>query len=295
MALDRWNPQDKTSMPYWVFRGYNTELKRINMSYIASKKYTYSNLQKEGAAWTDNADKYLYTHNNAMLTLKNWSEAYNLFDNWVRLNNLMALSSYFEIYLSSIIRLAIESDPGTLIGAKHSVDGAVMLKNHKRSIPKKEIESYITSCTKGSWQMRLNAFIRIFGDAPVSYKNNISALEAIRLIRNKVGHAFGRDIRKSRKFDVSRIEPVTRLSEPHFKKFHSLILKITHQIDEMLMGNHIGNYQQLYFYHKLCSQIDASLSIGERTHLMKKSIGKFVGRPYSKSFCREIIEYYDSI
>lgn len=73
MALDRWNPQDKTSMPYWVFRGYNTELKRINMSYIASKKYTYSNLQKEGAAWTDNADKYLYTHNNAMLTLKNWS------------------------------------------------------------------------------------------------------------------------------------------------------------------------------------------------------------------------------
>ena len=127
---DRWSPEHPHSWPYRVFNQYDAELNRIVMSFTSAKAYNYSRLKADGATWEDKAYKYMYTHNNQELSIRDWSNTYTLFSNWVVLNELLALSSYFETYLSSIISLSFESDPGLLIGCSHSVDGLLLLKQN---------------------------------------------------------------------------------------------------------------------------------------------------------------------
>lgn len=49
--------------------------------------------------------------------LKDWSNSFNQYDNWVNLNSILVFSSNLETYMASAITLALESDPGTLFGA----------------------------------------------------------------------------------------------------------------------------------------------------------------------------------
>jgi hypothetical protein len=62
------------------------------------------------------------------ISVPEWTSNYREFNNWVRLNALMSLSSHFEIYLTTVIALAIESDPGQLHNASKKIDGAMLLK-----------------------------------------------------------------------------------------------------------------------------------------------------------------------
>ena len=129
ITYSRWMPSHKNSWPYRIFNQYNTELNRIVMAYTSANKFTYSKLKSDGATWNDKAFKFLYTNNNNEITIKNWSDTFNQFDNWVRLNELLAVSAYFETYLSAIISLSFESDPGLLIGSKHGIDGIKLFKD----------------------------------------------------------------------------------------------------------------------------------------------------------------------
>lgn len=107
--FSRWAPSHKNSWPYRIFNQYNAELNRIVMAYTSANKFTYSKLKSDGATWDDKAVNFLYTNNNNEITIRNWSDTFNQFDNWVRLNELLAVSAYFETYLSAIISLSFES------------------------------------------------------------------------------------------------------------------------------------------------------------------------------------------
>lgn len=89
ISYNRWIPLHKSSWAYRTFNQYDTELNRLVMSYTSASKYTFSHLKKDGAIWADKASKYLYTNNNNEITIKDWADTYNLFDNWIRLRGVL--------------------------------------------------------------------------------------------------------------------------------------------------------------------------------------------------------------
>ncbi|MCD4699284.1 MAG: hypothetical protein K8R91_01760, partial [Phycisphaerae bacterium] len=133
------------------------------------------------------------------ISLGEWRKNFLDFQNWTRLNALMALSSYFENYLQSIGNLALESNPGILFNAHQVLDGATILKMKKHYIFINETIPLV----KGNWPARVSAFKDLFGSCPTSLDNNIGELERIRQIRNGLGHAFGRTVSTKSLFNVA--------------------------------------------------------------------------------------------
>ena len=181
---DRWIPIHQTCFPYIVFKKYATELKRLDMSYESSKRFTYERLKKEGAVWTDKASKFLFTHNNDEISLKTWADTYDDFDNWLRLNKLLAMSSYFETYIAAIISLALESDPGILIGCPHCVDGIKLKKLGISPISEEDLKEHLKQCTRGDWMARTSHMKKLFGVIPQSLTDKLSDLEKMRNLPN---------------------------------------------------------------------------------------------------------------
>jgi hypothetical protein len=74
------------------FKQYNEELMRMRMAHKSASQFTYHVLAEKGAKFDDKASKFLFTNGNNEITLRNWSNSYNMFDNWILLNLMMALS-----------------------------------------------------------------------------------------------------------------------------------------------------------------------------------------------------------
>lgn len=292
--FDRWIPEHPHSWPYRVFNQYDDELNRIVMSFTSAKAYNYNKLKLDGAKWDDKVCDYMYTHHNRKLTIRDWSNSYNLFFNWVVLNELLALSSYFETYISSIVALSFESDPGLLIGCPHSVDGIMVLKQNKK-LSISDFKQRIADCTRGDWNSRISNLQSLFMAVPQSMIDGLSELEKMRNLRNKVGHAFGRDIEESRKYSVTKITEMEKLKVSTFLKYQKLIRAIACDLDIFLMERHIGNFQPLFHYHILYEEIKGLNNDGERMVALKKSIGTNVNELYSKDFCRWVVAYYKGL
>lgn len=292
--LDRWNPLYKHSSAYRVFSQYNKELNRLIMSFTSARLYTYSHLKTDGAKWESPAIDYLYTHNNHKLTIEDWKNVFNDFHNWILLNELMALSSYFETYIEVILKIAIESDPGLLIGKSRCVDGILLIK---RNIATKDevFKDELVKCVKGDWSSRIANIRKIFGISADIFHNFHSELEQMRILRNKIGHAFGRDIDDAREIMNVNIRPMERLSVERFLKFQKIVRTIVKQFDEYVMSSHIGNFLPLKIYHDIYPTVGNLLNIGERVHELKKKLGSEGRGTFSKDFCREVITYYEGI
>lgn len=123
-------------------------------------------------------------------------------------------------------------------------------------------------------------------------------LEAIRVLRNRVGHAFGRDIKKSREIDNAVKPSIERLSRKRFEKWQKSITTIVSDIDTFLLKNHIGSFQQLLVYHAMYPTLDHTdtpLKRGHRMMAFKKAIGTDKKDTYSKDFYRSLVFYYESL
>lgn len=292
--FNRWEPVKSSSWSLRVFKQYQTEMKRIVTAYSSTSMYTYRELGASGAVWDDIARNYMETGGDDTLVLSQWSKGLTEFDNWIRLNELMALCSYLEVYISSIVSAALESDPGLFVNSSHSVDGIKQIKNgvkFKRDV----LENVLTGCTRGDWQSRINNLSAIFGNVPESLKNGLSDLEKIRMLRNKVGHAFGRDIEKSRDYEMTEISRMARLSSKTFLRYMYLVQSVVCDLDRMIMDNYIGNFQPLLFYHRIRPMIPETYNNGERMMFLKKLIGTNTKETYSKAFCRWVVEYYERL
>lgn len=294
--FNRWTTLMKSTWAFQVFNKYNDELNEMLWANLATTRLTYKQLSLNKATWNDSASDHLKFEvpngEEVFKNLKEWSETYNQFENWINLNALLSISSNFEIYLSTIVSLAIESDPGVLFSSSKSIDGISLLKNGANK--SKIEEDIIKAITKGDWNSRTSAFIRVFGSAPEVLKNNISELDKIRNIRNKVGHAFGRDIDESRNHEVKDILPIENLTPKKLKTCQYTILNVVKSIDAYLLNNHIGEFQAIAFYHRMFPGLRKDVHQNQRAVTLKKALGKF-GDTSGKEFCKGLVSYYEAL
>jgi hypothetical protein len=301
MGFDRWTSKNPTTWPFQVYTKFSRELSHMFIAHVASEKYVYHSLGKV-AKWEDSFVQHFTLtdkiYQNTFKNLKQWSESFYDFDNWINLNCIMAISSNLETYLAKTIHLALESDIGTLYGVSKRIDGVEILKHS--AFNNFNFEDKVISCTKGEWGSRINSFNKLFGSAPAILTDNISSLERLRKLRNNVGHAFGREIEETRKHDVISAPKISKLTRDKTIYYMKLIHAISKELDKQLLVNHIGEYQIIYFYHSLKDSLSKGDPIPERERgnhiaVLKKQIGRFGASSVGKNFCKELIEYYDAL
>lgn len=299
IEFDRWNTrQGISSWAFQVFQKHNKELTEMYISHLLSKQYTYKSLKKNKAEFKDLAHKHFDFKDNSYSDVFNniqiWSNNFNKFDNWTNLNAIMAMSANLETYMATIIKLALESDIGVTFNATRKIDGIEIIKNSEKY--PFELEDKIISCTKGDWSSRVSNFEKIFTFSPTILKNNISSLDKIRRLRNDIGHAFGREIDKSRNHNVLALVEIQTIKQEKIIEYLKLLFAIARAIDKQLMSNNIGEYQVLYFFHGLTPSLkddqNSSRKIGNHATLLKKELSKFGDNRVGKLFCRGLVQYY---
>lgn len=296
VTFDRWSTKMKTTWTYQVYNKYNDELNQMLWANNASIKSIYKQLGLTKANWTDSASSHLeFTvpkGEEVFKDLKHWSDTYKQFSNWTNLNTLLAISSNMETYLSTIVSLALESDPGILFNSSKSIDGLILLK--KGATKSKIQDDVVIGITKGDWNSRVSTYKRIFTTVPKILEDNIGELEKIRNLRNKIGHAFGRDIEGSRNHEVKHINEMESLSDSKLSKYQHLILDIVSAIDKHLLENHIGEYQAIAYYHRIYPTLRQSSHQTERAKILKKQLGS-AGDLSAKEMCKGLVKYYEEL
>lgn len=291
IIFNRWSHIQFHSWPLMVFKSYNEELSshlwidEIHFETFKKNINQYNDSDKLSGIFV--IPKFSRNH----ITIGEFKALQKEKNNWIHLNCVMAMSANFETYLQSVISLAIESNPGILIGASKAIDGVVLLKNG--SLNKDSYRQKLVKCTEGSWKNRIDSFERLFGTVPTLLQSNIVELDRIRNIRNKIGHAFGRDIDASRAFDKKTTLISETVSIGRVKKWLRLFYDIAFEVDEYLLDNHIGEFQAILAYHKNFDTYK-NLFLKERINLFKQEYGK-IDQQIGKVFCKGLIEYYDSI
>lgn len=294
--FDRWTSSTKSTWTFQVFQKHISELNQMIWANESASKLVYSTLSQANANWTDSASKHLNftvpVGEESYHDLKEWSSSYNQFYKWNNLNSLMALSASHETYLSTVIELALASDPGVLMDSAKSIDGIVLLKKEGRK--NIFLNDVIIDITKGDWNSRINSFEKYFGTIPKSLSNQIGKLEKIRILRNNIGHAFGRDIKDSRNHEVKNTTPMESLSDLRLKSYQKAIWISAKSIDEHLLHNHIGEYQAIAFYHRIYGSLRKDVHQSIRAMELKKRLGAF-GDISGKEYCKGLVNYYENI
>ena len=295
-TFDRWIPNEKSTRTFQVFQKYNNELEKNIWAFFPTSKEIYKNLGKNSAKWTDKVESHFeFTDkkNELYNDLQEWSNSYKQFDNWVNLNVIMSISANFETYLASVISLALKSNPGIIFGASKMVDGITILKNGAPT--KLNFEEEVIKCTKGDWSSRIASFEKIFGEAPELLTKNVSSLEQIRKLRNKVGHSFGRDIEEAREHAIKKVIPTETISRTRTLKYQSLLWSIAKSVDIFLLENHIGTYQALNFYHTLYQEMRKDVHPSIRAVKLKTEVGRTGVQPADKVFYKSLVNYYENL
>jgi hypothetical protein len=267
------------------------------LAFHNARRFTYKHLGLSGVKLTDFA-KSIFQFDHAwekkyFSDLKDWSKGFNDLENWVNLNSLVSMASCLEIYIATIVPLALESDIGVLFGTPKKIDGIEIIKHGK---PRPfDFSEYEIGCTKGDWQSRLQKYEKAFAKVPSYVSKNISTLERMRNMRNDVAHAMGRDIEESRKAGAVKTLPSAKMEKEKFLKIQSVIWNSALAIDQHLFKEHIGEFQSLVFYHELYPSLNRSIHANERAVLFKKKIGAHGEMPAGKEFCRGLVKYYEGL
>ncbi len=280
-----------------MFKKHNLELLRFYTAFHNAHGYTYKALKASNASWDQkpavNFDFTKRWESKQFNDLKDWSDAFNQAQNWVNLNALMAIVSTLETYIATIIPMALESDVGVLFGVSRRIDGITIYKYGKEK--PFNFEDAVESVTKGAWEGRINAYRRLFDQVPRYLESKLSDLERTRVLRNKIGHAFGRDIDASRKHGELTTLPITKLSREQLLNYQRTCWYVARSIDRHILQNHVGEFTTLLFYHKLFPSLNHSVHQSMRAIEFKRAIGRYGETPLSKDFCKELVAYYESL
>lgn len=224
-------------------------------------------------------------------TNSEWKTNFGEMANWFRLSLIVAALGYLEVYLRSIIELAIRSDPGLLYGKSKAIDGVVWLKLGITPSLDKEIEVVV----KGEWGQRIAAYKKLFGSAPPVLEQNVGRLDALRIVRNGASHTFGRSTDYN---FINRSEGchsrIARLSERSLKRSLLLIEEVASAVDDQLGKNFIGEYEAIAYYHKWLETFSRKgARVGALT-AFRKSLTQYGSDTYGNAFCKALISYYES-
>ncbi|MEL7737198.1 hypothetical protein AAG614_02330 [Citromicrobium bathyomarinum] len=295
--FERWMPHDSSTWAFQVYRKYNRELYRIIEAHRAASFFTYRQLKNTGAKLSDPVSQIFAgcpTNIENFDDITDWSDGYNAFDNWTSLSNVTTISSNLETYLASVVSLAILSNPAVLIGAPtKSIDGAYVLKHGFG--PGTHLQEHVVSCTKGDWSARLAAFEKLFGSLPSQVRKEHGALEEIRNIRNRFGHAFGRDIEASRKHGQIEIAPMEKVTRKTVARLGASAWRFVQATDSFILENHIGDFEAVIYYAELYPNLLAHVPAGERAVAFKKRIGRFGAGLRGKVYCKGLVNYWEAL
>lgn len=291
MSFLRWEYPWSRTWAYYVFKEHHTQLNAVLWAHHSASRRAATIAHSVGLA---NQSKKAFPAAvvdpaRQLIPLEEWLEHYKDFDNWTRLSACLSLASYLESYIQKIVRLALSSDVGVILGNSHAIDGARFLKFGGRPI---DLKPYIEGFTKGTWQTRLINYEKYFGPAPFELVNNVNELDKLRVLRNAVGHRFGRQLDKDDAAPLAGLEEPERLSRKRLVEWLGIVEKVVGAIDMHLRSNHIGAYEVLEAY----AFVKEMKFTGkwEDSRLVEYFPG-IKGRAVRLAYCRSAIKYFDAL
>jgi hypothetical protein len=287
--FSRWQSAAGSTFSHRLFAKHHSEINSLYWSHMLAAKRTTDIVKK--------ADKRLrpttvFTvprkhQRHIAPTLERWEKDFKDFNNWVRLSASVAVNSYMEIYLRNITSLAIESNPGLIIGAPGAIDGVTLLKGR----PGYNYSEYAVHFTKGDWNTRIQHYERLFGDSPPKLREYMKELNELRKMRNGVGHAFGRSTDEYETGLQIELKPMMRLSEDRFGFWLRMVEEVTSAIDEHLKEKHIGQYERLLYYHDWLGKREGRRAQGEAEEL-RRAMQADTGETVDLAWVKGLIAYY---
>lgn len=303
----RWESKIPNSYPYILFKKEFKEVKKIYGAFYSTKKFVYKKLGESKAVWEDKASLHLKDaihpkHQFEIFNnLKDWSEHYKLFSKWANYMHVLSLSALLESYFAKVLKLALDSDIGLVIGCTKSIDGIALKKYGKTYSYNYEV--LIAQFTKGTWFQRKQAFNQYFNWIPeiLISEEKIGILEKIRELRNDVAHTQGRKLSKIHEYNDLNLSILDKISEKRLKDFEYVAFELCKQIDRYLLQNHIGNYHVLLKFHELKNENNITVDLNEMSSiksaakLLQKQFGGKVSQKHNRNFYIQVVKYYEEL
>jgi hypothetical protein len=288
--FNRWKCPWNRTWAFLIFKEHHTQLNEFwwaqKCAYGKSMSLAKSvGLDNKASQAFPDASFHVGRSNN---TLRQWNNYYYSFGNWAKLSFAMGLCAYFEVYLATVVRIALSSDPAIKLKVSHAVDGVALLRNGQLPPVKPELELI----TKGTWHSRLAAYQKLFGSAPAVLINGASELDHLRILRNGVGHAFGRDIDAYESESCFKAKELTRLSDARLQKWLGVVEKSAVAIDAHLRDKHVGPFELFEFYHLWDKRYNKG-SCSEAV-AFKSMIPMRTGDATHANYFKELIDHYNS-
>lgn len=288
MPFERWTPTWPRTWPYAVFKKHHTELNDLYWSNAVATHHAAMNSKSRNGSDELNT-VFAIPQANARrvnVTVARWRDQIKESENWIRLNALMGLSGYLETYLHSVVTLALTSDPGLLISSSRSVDGISLVKRSR--LP--DLSTHVVGITKGTWPERISKYQAIFGQLPAELASNADELEAMRRLRNGVGHAFGRSLDEYREPLIFMPRPLQRLSEARLQKWLGTVDGVASAIEAHLRVQHVGAIEALLHYHAWDKKYPAGHQSEEKA--FRRRFPDAQGNPPTEAYFRQLIAHY---
>ena len=179
------------------------------------------------------------------IKLEYWSRDYEAFDNWTRLAAVIAITGYFEIFLKNLADAACQSCPSVLVGGYKEFDGLRLLK----TLPDFGFRKQAEACCNGKWSARVKAYRDLFGECPQFIKDHTTDLDKLRILRNTVGHSFGRTLDDAKVGRSLVSEAPKKVMQTELIYYLDLVNKVAMSVDENLSCKIVGAYEILAHYH----------------------------------------------
>ena len=200
MSNVRWESPFPYTLAFNLFKQHIEEINRSYWAFVPTvntiKSFAKKSLVNDEAdpkkffLIPDDEDRHI------AVTYGEWKNDFSEYINYSRLNIIMMLSSCFETYLRTVVSLAFESKPGVIIDCKDAVDGAELLKKdilYGDMMDKSyRFTDAIDDVCRGEWNKRFSSFQKYFGILPIELLELSKDLDELRVIRNNIGHYFGR-------------------------------------------------------------------------------------------------------
>ena len=292
MKYNRYIRSEGTSWAFWQFNEYETQINSAYWSGVSA--ISRASYEVRNAAPPVDARSVMHAQGPDALRVPVDGRAFiaNLEDflKWNRASFIMAATGALETYLWRVVLTALMSDPAAAHGKSKAIDGASWLKLGIRP-DHTEIKKRIT---KDTWHQRYAAIRDIFGEIP-DLQSRVQELDQIRIFRNNVGHAFGRDLSAEPNFSSRAMERMRSIDDKKFKEWLGVISKTAKVIDTVLVTNHIGDFEPMLHFHAYYESFGATKPPINREFIstykvaLAKAEGHSKGNEYSQTLIRAYI------
>lgn len=290
MAFERWASWFERSRSFQRFKLHHTEINQLYWSLApvgSCARYLSRNARDDDRP----ADVFHATGPHARRlapSIKEWKSDFKEYENWARLSMLVSALSYFEAYTSTVVTLALRSDPLARFGDSKAIDGVSWLKKEMSD----DTSELVIACVKGEWSKRFSGYHRLFTTIPHGLAELEGSLEKMRILRNGSAHSFGRSPSYFEDPLASAGAP-ERISEELLLEYLGNIEKAAIAIDEHILPAHLGEFDLLMLYHswQKLPRAEKEPKYLEAT-AFSRQINRLFGQTPGRAFCKELIAHY---